>query len=420
VIRLHHLAQINPTTPEFDRIGSASLLPFVPLEAVWPNDLDLSRRRPKGEVDSGYTRFREGDILLPKITPTFQADRTVIARGVQGGVAAGTTELHVVRVGTRADARYIRYLLSSRPFLQGGEAEMIGVAGQKRVPEEWLRQQPIHVDAIVRQRAIADFLDTETARIDALIAKKRALIDQLNERRVVLTGHAVTGEADGTNCVPSGLPWIRFIPPHWRTAKLTLVARMGSGHTPSRDHPEWWVDCTIPWITTGEVSQLREDRVEYIFETREKISALGLANSSATLHPAGTVVLSRTASPGYSAIMGSAMATSQDYVTWMCGHLLEPRFLLLCLRAMRGDLLGRLAQGSTHKTIYFPDIETIRIPLPPLDEQRHIVNQTWRQLKIIDTAVQPITQQIDLLDEHRQALITAAVTGELDVRGNAA
>ena len=61
--------------------------------------------------------------------------------------------------------------------------------------------------------------------------------------------------------------------------------------------------------------------------------------------------------------MGSDMATSQDFVTWTCGPLLEPRFLLLCLRAMRRDLLERLAQGSTHKTIYMPDIESIRVPL---------------------------------------------------------
>ncbi len=179
---LRYLAAINPPTPDFDRLPDDASVPFVPLEAVWPDGLDVSRRRPKAQVAMGYTRFLEGDIVIPKITPTFQADRTTIATGLDGGVAAGTTELHVVRVGPNVDRRYVRYLLSSRPLLHGGEAEMIGVAGQKRVPDEWLRNLRIPVLPVADQRAIADFLDTEIARIDALVAKKRRVIDVLAER----------------------------------------------------------------------------------------------------------------------------------------------------------------------------------------------------------------------------------------------
>ena len=105
---------------------------FVPLDCIWPNRFDPTALRTKEEVSTGYTRFREGDLLVPKITPTFQADRSVIARRLCGGVATGTTEIHVVRAGTDIDPRYLRYLLSTREFLYGGEAEMIGVAGQKR------------------------------------------------------------------------------------------------------------------------------------------------------------------------------------------------------------------------------------------------------------------------------------------------
>lgn len=96
---LRHLACVNPATPEFDRLDDDSLVSFIPLEAVWANGLDTSQERRKRDVSNGYTRFREGDIVVPKITPTFQADRTAIARGLRGGIAAGTTELHVVRVG---------------------------------------------------------------------------------------------------------------------------------------------------------------------------------------------------------------------------------------------------------------------------------------------------------------------------------
>jgi len=190
---------------------------------------------------------------------------------------------------------------------------------------------------------------------------------------------------------------------------------MGSGHTPSRSNPEWWTDCRIPWITTGEVSQVRDDRREVISETRERISELGLANSAAELHPKGTVVLCRTASAGYSGVMGHDMATSQDYVTWTCGPRLDPFYLLWCLRAMRQDLLGRLAMGSTHKTIYVPDLQMLRVPLPELGEQREIVKRIREANTRIDSLVDAINQQLALLAERRQALITAAVTGQMDV-----
>lgn len=225
---------------------------------------------------------------------------------------------------------------------------------------------------------------------------------------------AVSG-TDQTGTRPSSLTWLEKIPSTWKEVRLSLIARMGSGHTPSRSHPEWWVDCTIPWITTGEVRQVRNDRLEDLHETREKISELGLANSAAELRPAGTVVLCRTASAGYSAVMGTDMATSQDFVTWTCGPRLNPYYLLWCLRAMRPDLLGRLAMGSTHKTIYVPDLQMLRIPLPPIGEQQKIVQQIREQNARIDRLADAVRLQVALLAERRQALITAAVTGQIDV-----
>ena len=109
------------------------------------------------------------------------------------------------------------------------------------------------------------------------------------------------------------------------------------------------------------------------------------------------------------------MATSQDFVTWTCGPDLEPFYLLWCLRAMRADLLGRLAMGSTHKTIYVPDLQALRIPLPPIDEQHEIVDAIRTGNAAIDAAVDVIDRQAELFAERRQALITAAVTGGITV-----
>ena len=328
----------------------------------------------------------------------------------------------VCRPSSRILSRFLHYQLRSTPYLQ----ELTRVSkwmppAQFDIGWDQLRQILVLVPDNSQQHRICDFLDFNTAGIDALISKKQELITLLRERRTTISILACTGGLlERKQFSSSRLPWAPKLPSDWHEVLLRLVARVGTGHTPSRSHPEWWIDCTIPWVTTGDVSQMRSDELEYLTQTREKISHLGLANSSAVVHQAGTVLLSRTASPGYSAIMASEMATSQDFVTWTCGPLLRPRFLLLCLRAMRDDLLNRLALGSTHKTIYMPDISSIRIPLPPTTEQDRIVEASWSKLGVIDDAVTKLERQTMLLSERRQALITLMVTGQMPMREEAA
>jgi type I restriction enzyme S subunit len=314
-----------------------------------------------------------------------------------------------------AEPRYLYYWLSSTPFQEYiYSALIVGATNQIELNRERLAGSPVALPPPDEQRRIANFLDTETARINQVTATHEAARKVLLERRAAAVFSAVTGLSIKER-KPSGLAWVETLPVTWQGVKLSHVARMGSGHTPSRNRPEWWIDCTIQWITTGEVSQMRSDRLEVLTDTREKISEIGLANSAAEVHPRGTVVLCRTASAGYSAVMGRDMATSQDFATWTCGPKLNPLFLLWCLRAMRTDLLERLAMGSTHKTIYMPDLQGLRIPLPDINEQVQIVEKIRSSNAAIDSAIDAIDRQLDLLAERRQVLITAAVTGQMDV-----
>src|SRR5690606_29994114 len=114
--------------------------------------------------------------------PTFEADRAVLIRGLHNGVGAGTTELHVLRAGPRIDRRFLLYLVKTHSFLRLGEAEMIGVAGQKRVPEAFLQDLPVSLPSLDQQRRIADFLDAETARIDRMVRLQEILRRRLDER----------------------------------------------------------------------------------------------------------------------------------------------------------------------------------------------------------------------------------------------
>jgi type I restriction enzyme, S subunit len=274
----------------------------------------------------------------------------------------------------------------------------------------------VGVPPSAEQSTIAAILDRETTRIDNLIAKQEKLIELLKEKRQAVISHAVTKGLDPN--VPmksSGVEWLGDVPEHWNVSPVRYVARLESGHTPSRQHPEWWIDCFIPWFSLADVWQIRSGKLEYVTETKESISEVGLANSSARLLPRGTVILSRTASVGYSAIMGIDMATTQDFANWVCGPRIRPEYLLYIFRSM-GSEFSRLNMGSTHQTIYMPDISAFRCPLPVVDEQDQIVKHIRKALSSIDTLIAKAQQAIALQKEHRTALISAAVTGKIDVR----
>ena len=154
------------------------------------------------------------------------------------------------------------------------------------------------------------------------------------------------------------------LPPGWKRVALSQIADLGTGHTPSRKHPEYW-DGDIPWIGIRDGSA---HHGSVIYDTVQHVNELGLENSAARLLPKGTVCLSRTASVGYVVMMGTSMATSQDFVTWTCTEALDPRYLMGALLA-EGSEMRRFGEGSTHTTIYFPEIKAFHIDLPPRAEQ---------------------------------------------------
>lgn len=318
-------------------------------------------------------------------------------------------------VGTPAagvDPRWLAYTLRTMNLGQYSVT-----AAQPGIGVGQVMALDLYVPEPEEQRAIADFLDEQTARIDTLIDTQTRLITTLRERRHAVLTDAVTGGRTATpDLRPSGVRWAGDVPATWDVANIRRYAAMKTGHTPSRTEPSYWINCTIPWVTLADVWQLRDERATYLApETQTQISALGLANSAAELLPAGTVVLSRTASVGFAGIMPIPMATSQDYWNWVCGPKLLPEYLLATFRAMR-DEFRSMVMGSTHKTIYQPVAANITIVVPTVDEQRDIVNYLKQQTARIDTLIDKTEQHIALARERRAALITAAVTGQIDVR----
>lgn len=179
---------------------------------------------------------------------------------------------------------------------------------------------------------------------------------------------ASSGVIPGDFALSVGKPY-KSAPPGWRWTALSDVARLETGHTPSRRHPEYWGG-DVPWIGIKDAT---ENHGRVLSDTLQHTNELGIANSSARILPANTVCLSRTASVGYVVVMGRPMATSQDFVNWVCSEALDHRFLKYVLLAERSAFL-RFASGTTHQTIYFPEVKAFHVCLPSLAEQRAIAH----------------------------------------------
>lgn len=355
-LRLRHIAEVNPSTPEFDLLADGESVTFLPLEAVWPGaGLDVSQTRLKSEVSNGYTRFRENDVLVPKITPTFEANRSTIACGLHRGIGAGTTELHIVRPSSDIDVRYTNYLLASRPFLQGGKAAMKGVAGQQRVPDEWLRQFPVPLAEPLRQRAIADFLDAETARIDALIVKKRRLIELASLR--VWRDFESTVDGLGAPQVPlrrcirsiTDGPFGSAFRAEDYSESGALVVRLGNiGFGEFRGTDTVFIPLEL-----------------YSHFLRHRVSAgdLLIAGLGDESNHAGRACVAPD--------LGRAIVKGKCFCAQIENSMADSNYLALFLSSQLGaEAIGVEARGSTRTMINLEIVKAATLPLPSVQQQR--------------------------------------------------
>lgn len=197
-------------------------------------------------------------------------------------------------------------------------------------------------------------------------------------------------------------------PRGWRWVLLTDVARLETGHTPSRNHPEWWGG-DIPWIALPDIRALHGREA---MQTSEYTNEAGIENSSARVLPAGTVVLSRTASVGFVTVMGRPMATSQDFVNWVCGPDLEPWFLTHLLIAAQ-DYIRSLSSGAVHKTVYMPTAKAFHVCIPPRSLQERIVVDLRHKLSLAEKSKKLAEELASAIQKLPAALLRQAFRGEL-------
>ena len=399
VKRLKYAATLNPTPTEARNRGESLEVSFVPMEAIGEyGGLELTTTKLVGEVYTGYTYFREGDVVVAKITPCFENGKGAVAAGLVNEIAFGTTELHVLRIKESIDRQFLFYLSMGDAFRRLGEAEMYGAGGQKRVPDSFVRNLMHPLPPLPEQRAIAAFLDRETAKIDALVAKKERLIELLQEKRTALISHAVTKGLDPD--VPlkdSGVEWLGEIPAHWEVRRLRTLANIKTGGRDTVDHQE---EGKYPFFVRSQ--------------TVERINTWSFD---------GEAVLTAGDGVGVGKVFhyfNGKFDYHQRVYKFSNFRVVIGRFFFFFFKEMlRFEVLQGTAK-STVDSLRLPMLQNFPVVVLPLSEQRAIVAFLDRETAKIEAIEAKVQEAIDHLKELRTALISAAVTGKIDVREAAA
>ena len=418
VKRLRFVAELNPSKSETASIDRDTLVSFLPMDAIGEDgSLRLDVEKPISELESGYTYFRNGDVTVAKITPCYENGKGALMLGLLNDIGFGTTELIVARPNAaEITGPYLHYLFISPDFRNLGESHMYGAGGQKRVPDAFVRNFATAFPPLPEQTQIAAFLDRETAKIDGLVAEQRRLMALLKEKRQAVISHAVTrGLNPDAPMKPSDIEWLGDVPAHWETRTIAKAStKITNGFVgPTRDI---LVDAGTPYI---QATHIKNGRVNFDdgYFVRPDWSA---AHSKSILRE-GDVLIVQTG-----AGTGDVGLVSENEVGYNCHaliivapnkSLLHGTYLSAVLQSTYGqEKLTSIETGAMHPHLNCGEVKFVDLPVPPLAEQLSIVSYTIKSADKFDTLTAEAQRAIALLQERRTALISAAVTGQIDVR----
>ena len=351
----------------------------------------------------------EGDFLISR---SGTVGRAYVYRPEDGPCAyAG----YLVRYALRDpdSPRWLFYITKSPGFQQWlGTASIEATIGN--VNGEKYANLLVPVPSLAQQRAIADYLDRETARLDALVVAKERVLGLLAEKRRALITRAVSRGLDPRAPLrDSGIPWLGEIPAHWETVALRFLVNLTSGATPDTGKPEYW-DGEIPWVSPKGMKE------NEITETQDHVSEMALSECTLRLiEPGAVLIVVRGMILAHSfptALNSIPVTINQDMKALRCCPILAPHYLRDFFHGFEEHVV-LLADSSAHGTRKLDTavLGRLEIPLPPLLEQQQIVTYIDEATSRLDDLQSATGISMTLLKERRVALIAAAVTGQLEL-----
>ena len=464
---LTEVAEINPPNPEVPPDDDTPVS-FVPMAAVqvMAGGIDTSETRPWREVRKGYKRFQDGDVLFAKITPCMENGKLAVATGLHNGVGAGSTEFHVLRPSAAIRSDLLAYYLLRDDFRASARSKMKGTAGQLRVPQQFLEAQTMPVPPLPDQERIVETIDSYFTRLDEVAATLERVQHKLTRYRASILKAAVEGRlvpteaalarAERRDYEPASVLLERILAEHRQSWEEAELAKMkAAGKTPKNDKwkarykdpaatdtatlpplPEGWCCARIGVIGHVQLGRQRSPKRAVGPNMRPYMRAANVTWNGISLHDVkemdftpdefktyalrrGDLLLSEASGSasevGKPAIWNDEVADCCFQNTLIRVRALEALVPFLYLHFYKDALTGALARAARGVGIHHLGAKTLsdwEIHLPPLDEQRRIVETVGSYFTELDHVTATLEKVERKLKGYRASILKAAFTGQ--------
>ena len=359
---------------------------------------------------------QDGDTIVSTVRTYLRAIAPVRSPPAEMVVSTGFAVIRPRGV----DSGFVSWVLRENGLVHEIVARSNGV-GYPAIQASQIGELPIPLPRLDEQKAISAFLDRETERVDALVAKKRLLIERLDEYRVALIAHTVThglppdaaraaGLEGSPRLKPSNVEWLRELPEHWEVKPLKFVASTNDATLSEDEHP-------LRPITYVDISSV--DSVRGIVQVEEMVFE-DAPSRARRLVQEGDALVSTVRT--YLRAIAPVCSPPPDMVVSTGFAVIRPRtlnsgFTLWVLRehGLVEEIVAR-STGVSYPAINAAEIGDIPVPIPPAEEQAAIADFLDREMKQIDALSGQVAVAIERLNEYRSSLITSAVTGKTNVR----
>lgn len=408
--RLKLLAEINPSKPGLNHLDPTTVVSFLPMERARANQSTANPiDRCYEDVNSGFTYFADGDVLIAKITPCFENGKGAVASNLSNGVGFGSTEFHVLRASVEVTPEFLYYATITKTFRAAGTEFMRGTAGQQRVTTDFISGFRLPFPEIHEQCQIVRFLRAAENRIKRLIRNKRRLIGLLREQKQAIINQAVTRGIDpNVPLKPSGIPWLGDIPEHWVTRRIKYIFQELDERS-----------------TTGEEvlfsMRLQAGLVPHTTVSDKPITPAQLVGYK-RVHPGQMVMNRMRAALGMFNEVSETGLVSPDYAIFR--PILDLRIAYFVhlfktenmKKEFRIESKGLGTGEAGFLRLYTDRFGRIEVPIPPVSEQDAILEWIQSECASIDQTISRAEREIELMNEYRTRLISDVVTGKVDVR----
>lgn len=349
--------------------------------------------------------FKKHDVLFGKLRPYLA--KVYLAK--DDGLSS--TEALIFRATENIDPKFLFYYCLSPDFISAVNGTTFG-SKMPRASWDDIASFKMVYPSLDEQAQIANFLDHELGKIDALIDKQQLLLDKLAEQRSAVITQAVTkGLNPNAEMKDSGVVWLGNTPYNWEVKKIRyLIDKIYTGSTPPTANSEYYDEGDWNWFNPADFKKSL-----FLSDSKKKLNSLAITENKVDLIPKNSVlIIGIGATLGKVALAEVDCSTNQQINSLIINKANSPKFITYALSVQR-EIMSLISNSATLAIMNQEKTKSIILAVPPLAEQNNIVKHLDQETQKIDQMTETVNRTIERLKEYRSTLITQAVTGKIKV-----